>query len=70
MKNQLSRLIERLKVSAYKFAKDTGIPQNTIYSLKNAPNRFPSGDVFDRIIKAYPEVTPNDIVSYGDSNHE
>jgi hypothetical protein len=62
MKNRISDLIKELKVSGYKFAQDTGIPQATVYSLKNTPDRFPSGDICDRIMRAYPQVGIEDIV--------
>lgn len=62
MKNRIGKLMEELKVSGYKFAQDTGIPQTTVYALKNTPNRFPSGDICDQIIKAYPQVRIEDIV--------
>lgn len=62
MKNRVSDLIQRLGVTAYRFAEDTGISKNTVYLLKNNPSQFPSGEVFDRIIGTYPEITPNDIV--------
>jgi predicted transcriptional regulator len=62
MKNRIGDLIKELEVSGYKFAQDTGIPLTTIYKLKNTPARFPSGDICDRIIKAYPQVKIDDIV--------
>jgi predicted transcriptional regulator len=62
MKNRIEELIKKLKVSGYRFAQDTDIPQNTVYRLKNNPKHFPSSDVCDRIIKAYPQVKIQDIV--------
>lgn len=63
MKNRISELIEGLGITAYKFAKETGISMNTVYLLKNNPNQYPSSDICDRIIDAFPQITPNDIVS-------
>jgi transcriptional regulator with XRE-family HTH domain len=53
MKNRINRLIEELGITAYRFAEDTGITKNTVYLLKNNPDQFPSGDIFDRIITKY-----------------
>lgn len=63
MKNKIDSFIKQLGVSAYRFTEDTGITKNTVYSLKNNPLQFPSGDVFDRIITTY-KVTPGDIVEW------
>ncbi len=63
MRNRIESLLKELDVTAYRFAEDTGITKNTVYSLKNNPAQFPSGEVFDRIIKQY-KVTPNQIVEY------
>jgi DNA-binding XRE family transcriptional regulator len=63
MRNRISELIKGLGTTAYKFAKETGISANTVYLLKNNPNQYPSGDVCDRIIDTFPQITPNDIVS-------
>jgi hypothetical protein len=52
-----------LGVSAYRFAEDTGITKNTVYSLKNNPSQFPSGEVFDRIISTY-KVSVNEIIEW------
>lgn len=64
MRNRVSDLIQRLGVTAYRFAEDTGISKNTVYLLKNKPSQFPSGEIFDRIIGTYPDLTPNDIVEW------
>ncbi|MCM0593337.1 MAG: helix-turn-helix transcriptional regulator [Gloeotrichia echinulata IR180] len=63
MKNKIDSLIKRLGVSAYRFAEDTGITKNTVYSLKNNPSQFPSGEVFDRIISTY-KVSVNEIIEW------
>lgn len=63
MKNRISQLLSQLEVSAYRFAEQTGITRNTVYSLKNNPDQFPSSEIFDKIISAY-KVTPNDIVEW------
>ena len=63
MKNRVSKLIDKLGVSAYRFAEQTGITKNTVYLLKNNPSQFPSSDIFDRIIETY-SVSPNDIVEW------
>jgi predicted transcriptional regulator len=65
MKNRISKLIEELNITAYQFAKETGITLNTIYLLRNNPDQFPSGNVFSRIIKRY-KLSPNDIVECAD----
>lgn len=67
MKNRINDLIHRLGVTAYRFSEDTGISKTTVYLLKNNPNQFPSGDVFDRIIEKY-NVAPNDIVERSKSD--
>jgi DNA-binding XRE family transcriptional regulator len=53
MKNRIEELIKELGITPYRFAKDTGISSNTVYQLKNNPDQFPSGVVFDRIISHY-----------------
>ena len=63
MKNRIDQLIQQLGITAYRFSEDTGISKNNVYLLKNNPNQFPSGDVFDKIIEKY-RVTPNDIVEW------
>ncbi|MFN6475254.1 helix-turn-helix transcriptional regulator [Nostoc sp. DedQUE07] len=63
MKNKIDGLIKQLGVSAYRFAEDTGITKNTVYSLKNNPLQFPSGEVLDRIISTY-KVALDDIVEW------
>ena len=63
MKNRIESLLKELGVTAYRFAEDTGITKNTVYSLKNNPAQFPSGEVFERIIAKY-QVNPNQIVEY------
>jgi DNA-binding Xre family transcriptional regulator len=63
MKNKIDTLIKQLGISAYRFAEDTGITRNTVYSLKNNPLQFPSGDIFDRIISTY-KVRLDDIVEW------
>jgi predicted transcriptional regulator len=65
MKNRIKELIKNLGITAYKFSKTTGIPKNTVYLLKNNPDQYPSSSICDRIIDAYPQITPNDIVGRG-----
>lgn len=69
MKNKIPELIERLGISAYQLAGDTGISRNTIYMLKKNPTQFPSKDVFDKIITKY-QVTPNDLVEWVPDDEE
>lgn len=63
MRNKLGELIQKLGVTPYRFAEQTGISKNTVYLLKNNPSQFPSGEVFDRVISRY-NVTPSDIVEW------
>ena len=69
MKNRVEHLIQQLGITAYRFSEDTGISKNTVYLLKNNPNQFPSGEVFDRIIERY-RVSPNDIVEWHPKSDE
>ena len=70
MRNRIAELIDRLGVTAYRFAEETGITKNTVYDLKNRPEQFPTAGVFDRIIRAYPKVMPNDIVEWVDEDED
>lgn len=63
MQNKIGQLIKSLGITPYRFAKETGINQTTVYSLKNNPHKFPREAVWDRIIATY-KVEPNDIVEY------
>ncbi|MEL4897770.1 helix-turn-helix domain-containing protein [Crocosphaera sp. Alani8] len=69
MRNKISQLIEQLGVTPYRFAKDTDISTNTIYSLKKNPHQFPTGEVFDKIIAKY-EVSLDEIVEYYEEQKE
>lgn len=61
LKNRLAKLIEELKITPYRLAKDTGVSANTIYALKNNPSQYPSREVAERIADTY-DLQPNDIL--------
>lgn len=61
LKNRIAQLIENLNISAYKLAMDTQVSRNTIYSLKNNPDQYPSKEVAEKIMDAY-NLQPNDLI--------
>lgn len=63
MRNRIEHILREQGVTAYRMAKDIGISRTSVYKLKNNPEVFPSGDVFEGLIRAY-GVTPSDIVEF------
>ncbi|MGG6283714.1 hypothetical protein ACQ4M3_19205 [Leptolyngbya sp. AN03gr2] len=53
IQNRIKILIEEIGVSPYQFHIETQIKKSTLYKLRASPRRFPSAEVFDKIMTRY-----------------
>ena len=53
IRNDIKSLIDRQKLTRYRFWKDTGLNRETAYRLYDDPNYVPGAEVMDKIAKTY-----------------
>lgn len=63
MRNLVKDLVDKRGDSPYRFWKDTGLSRATAYRLYNDPTYIPTGDVLEKVCRAY-SVQPGDLLRY------
>ena len=63
VRNRIKELVDAQGKSRYRFWKDIGVSQNTAYGLYDDPAQIPTGDVMDKICRAY-GIQPGDFLIY------
>jgi hypothetical protein len=53
IRNDIKYLIDRQKITRYRFWKDTGLNRETAYRLYDDPSYVPGAEVMDKIAKTY-----------------
>jgi DNA-binding Xre family transcriptional regulator len=62
-KNRLMELLNQQGTTRYRFWQDTGLSRATAYRLCDDPNYIPTGDVIEKICRAY-GWQPGDFIVY------
>ena len=63
VKNLIMQLLEQHDITRYRFWKDTGLSRATAYRLCDDPSYIPTGDVIEKICRAY-GCQPGDFIIY------
>ena len=63
LRNRIKELVDGLKITPYRFVKDTNLASSTGYKLYNEPEHLPSVATLEVICDTY-EVQPNDILEW------
>lgn len=62
-KNKIKDLLDQQGITRYRFWKDTGLSRATAYRLCDEPTYIPTGDVIEKICRAY-GWQPGDFIIY------
>ena len=62
-KNLIKSLIDQQGITRYRFWQDTGLSRATAYRLCDDPGYIPTGDVIEKICRAY-GWQPGDFIIY------
>lgn len=63
IRNRIKELVDAKGKSRYRFWKDVGVSQNTAYALYDDPTQIPTGEVMDKICRAY-GIQPGDFLIF------
>ena len=62
-KNRIMELLNQRGITRYRFWKDTGLSRATAYRLCDDPGYIPTGEVIEKICRAY-GWQPGDFIIY------
>ncbi len=62
-KNRIKPLLDQRNITRYRFWKDTGLSRATAYRLCDDPSYIPTGEVIEKICRAY-NWQPGDFIIY------
>lgn len=63
LKNHVRELVEKKKISVYRFKVETGIANRTAYDLYNKPYHLPSPEVLSKICDTY-QIQPSEVLEW------